>query len=247
MVKKTLWFLVITVLAVTLQSGCKARFVPMDMKDARLVWREFEQATYDFLIDDKKIANNIMTVQKGAGSTYEIDLTMAVLGGQHMVGAVVDVETFEPVSSYNRALPPPAQEAKKRESFGTYEGRNLKITVYKDGKEQDFSVKLPQMVVDNESILMLVRNLPLAEGYRKLVNLAIIATVRVAPYEVWVEGVETVQVPYGEVECYKVVYSYKGLGSVPDMYAWYSADEYKDLVKYVNQNVTFELSELEVR
>jgi hypothetical protein len=239
--------LVITVLAVTLLSGCKARFVPMDLQDARLAWREFEQATYDFLINDEKKAENIMTVQKGAGNHYEIDLTMEILGGQHLVGAVVSGETFEPVSSYNRVLPPPAQEANKRESFGVYEGRNLKITVYKDGKEQDFSVKLPQMVMDNESALMLVRNLPLAAGYKKLVNLAIIATVQVAPYEVWVEGVETVQVPYGEVECYKVVFSYKGLGGVPDMYAWYSTDEHKDMVKYVNQNVTFELTGLEVR
>lgn len=237
--------LILTIITVTLVSGCRARFVSMDMQDARLVWRDYEQATYDFLVNGEKMAENSMTVQKKAGNTYEIDLSMEILGGHHQVGAVVNRETFEPVSSYNRNLPPSEQEANKRESFAVYEGRNLKITVLKDGQEQEFSVKLPQMVMDNESVLMMVRNLPLAEGYKKLVNLAIIATVRVAPYEVWVDGVETVQVPYGEVECYKVVYTYKGLGNVPDMYAWYSADADKILVKYVNQNVTFKLTGIE--
>ena len=245
--RKTRLLLVFTVIAVTLASGCKARFVPMDMKDARLAWPEYEKATYDFLINGEKAAENVMTVQKTAGNMFEIDLYMEILGGQHLVGAVVNGETFEPVSSYNRSLPPSEQEANKQESFGVYDGRNLKITVHKGGKEQDFSLKLPQMVMDNESSLMMVRNLPLAEGYKKLVNLAIIATVQVAPYEVWVEGVETVSVPYGELECFKVVYTYKGIGTVPAMYAWYSTDSDKVMVKYVNQNVTFELTDLQSR
>ena len=59
---------------------------------------------------------------------------------------------------------------------------------------------------------MMVRNLPLREGYRKLLNLAVISTVQVAPYEIRVEAKDKVQAPFGEIECYKVVYSYKGLG-----------------------------------
>ena len=247
MQKRYTWtvFLFSALILAFLLSGCKGRFVPMDMDDARLAWGDFEEAVYDFLIDDEKRGESVLTVERIRNNTYAIDMVINIDGGEHLVGAEVDGETFLPLSSYNRVLPPPEAESRKRETFAEYEGQNLSIIAHRDGEEQDYSIRLPHMVVDNESSLMMVRNLPLQVGYQKLLNLAIISTVQVAPYEIRVEGVETVQAPYGEIECYKVVYSYKGLGNVPDMFAWYSADEAKVMVKYINRNVTFILTSFE--
>jgi hypothetical protein len=83
--------------------------------------------------------------------------------------------------------------------------------------------------------------MPLEEGYKKVINLAILATVKVVPFEVRVTGREKVTVPAGEYDCYRVELQYKGFMPAAALKFWYSADDKKLMVKSVQGTTTFEL------
>ncbi len=126
---------------------------------------------------------------------------------------------------------------------GTYIQDKLQLIVVRGEKEQKMSIRIPEHVIDNESSLMMIRNFPLAEGYVKNVNLSVVGTGMVAPYRVTATNRESITVPYGTFECYKVVWQYTGRGSAPDITSWYSTDEARLLVQYTQQSVRFELAE----
>ena len=224
--------------------GCSSSRPEMDLGDVELVWQDHEVATYDFLVDGEKRAQNVFTIEKD-GENFKIDSFLEIDVGINATGAVVRGDDLQPVSAYYKNLPPPTSEAVSIEVTGQYEEGELAVEALQGEEGQELTVSLPGLVIDNESVLMAIRNFPLEEGYVKDINISIVSSAQVAPYTIKVEALETVQVPYGEVESYKVVMEYTGQGSVPDMYAWYSNDADRIMVKYQNRNVLFELNDLD--
>jgi len=223
-----------------LLTGCGKELPEMNLDDLDWVWSDFEKAVYDFSVDNEKVAEAIFTIKK-EGEHYQIEQLLEIDGGIHATGAVVRKEDLQPLTAYFRNLPPATAEAQAVDIQGQYEQGKLKLQALVGEKEQNVNITLPGKVLDNESVLMAMRNFPLQAGYTKDIKIAIIASAQVAPYTIEVEGLETVRVPYGELECHKVVMKYNGPGNVPEMYAWYSNDERRILVKYQNQNVLFAL------
>ncbi|KAB3527262.1 DUF3108 domain-containing protein [Alkaliphilus serpentinus] len=206
-----------------------------------LAWKDQEKAVYNLSVNDSVISEVVFTIERTDDSVYKVDSYTEVQGGVTNSGAFVDTSSFLPLSTYYIQKPPPEATRKETEIKGEYQEDVLKLNINSEGKVQEKEVKLPKNIVDNESVLMMVRNLALEEDFQQSINIVIPVSAQVAPYSIKVVAKELVEVPYGEFEAFKVMFRYTGKGSVPDMYAWYTADESKIMLKYVNQNAKFEL------
>jgi serine/threonine protein kinase len=103
------------------------------------------------------------------------------------------------------------------------------------GKTEVKKLDLDGPVFDNQEFTQLVRRLPLASGYK--VTLPVLASISSAfvPIQIQVIGTETVTVPAGTFQCYKVALS---VGQT----FWYSTDAHRYLVKYEARSVVAELA-----
>lgn len=91
-------------------------------------------------------------------------------------------------------------------------------------------------IYDNEQAIQLMRRLPLAVGYSTDVSLLIgLGGGSVLPIKIDVSGKESVTVPAGTFECYKVTLS---IGQT----FWYATDPQRHLVKFEAGGVIAELS-----
>ena len=106
--------------------------------------------------------------------------------------------------------------------------------VKSSGKAEVKKVALDGPVFDNDEFFQLVRRLPLAPGYK--IGLSLMAPGgSIVIWEVEVSGLETVTVPAGTFECFK-------LKPVDGQTYWYSTDAHRYLVKFEANGGVAELS-----
>lgn len=103
--------------------------------------------------------------------------------------------------------------------------------------ETDKVIGLEGAVFDNESVLHMSRRLPLAVGYETTLPIMVSFTHSVMTTDMSVEALETITVPAGTFECFKVVYS---IGET----TWYSNDANRYPVQIQAEGVTFQLSDI---
>jgi hypothetical protein len=63
--------------------------------------------------------------------------------------------------------------------------------------------------------------------------------------ELKVLGIETIEVPAGEFECFKVVWSYPNMDKYHDTYYWFSTDDQRLLVLYEFSTTQWKLRSIE--
>jgi tetratricopeptide (TPR) repeat protein len=95
-------------------------------------------------------------------------------------------------------------------------------------------------VFDNASVVHLTRRLPLAEGYEVTLPVMVTFVGGLTPIDVTVKGIESVTVPAGTFECFKVSFS---IGETH----WYSTDAHRYPVKLDTGGVSFQLSQISQR
>lgn len=116
-----------------------------------------------------------------------------------------------------------------------------KAEVKLKGKNEVKTVELEGVFFDNEECLALMRRLPLTTNYSTTVQLFVGLTGgNTLPIKLDVTALETVKVPAGTFECYKVELNIKQT-------FWYSADEHRYLVKFEAGGVVAELAEIRQR
>ncbi len=122
-------------------------------------------------------------------------------------------------------------------------GDELSMTANTEKGVDAKTVKLPQRYVDNESLLISLSSLKYEEGYSKNINVSIIDAAEIVTFNVSYKGIETIEVPYGKIECIKVALKYDGLvlGPKPLMYFWYSNDEKRIPIMSENSGVFLKL------
>ena len=237
---------ILIILSLVICFGCSPKAqVFEDFSKVNIVWDDYEKATYDLYVDGVKTAGYEVLIEQNIDDdtlVYKVETTTTSKDGVGVQGAVVN-RFMEPKNSYYKQTIRGGNITRSAEIYGVYEHGNLSIDRIIGEKYESQSVELPENSIDNEYSLMLARNLPLTKGYSTSLNIAVIATAQVAPYKISVEGIEKIKVPYGEVECYKVVWKYRGIGRVPNIYAWYSTGSDKKMIKYVNQNLELMLTE----
>ena len=146
---------------------------------------------------------------------------------------VVDSDSFKPVSSTRSIVT--SEEDELIEVTYTEEG-----ALIRQGERQS-GLSVPEHSYDNDTSLFLWRTLPFAEGYEAAYN-TIITNFRSRQTVVLnVPRRETVSVPAGEFEAWRLEIS----TSNADQVAWYADTPAHPLVKYDNdRGVIFELTDL---
>lgn len=155
-------------------------------------------------------------VETNGSKAWRIGRRMS--GGGHMLSSVdVDLEHFRPITSYWKHTL--LGEVSAVFKAGTVEMRRV-------GTEDPINIRSDKTAYDNEEVMHLLRRLPLAEGYKT--KFAIITTLGggvIMPIGVDVPKKESVTVPAGTFECFKVALD---IGQN----FWISDDEHRYLVKF---------------
>jgi len=156
-------------------------------------------------------------------------------GTQVVSGVVADAQTFRPISSWF-----------EHSVLGNFhaEYTPVQVKVQSPGEDEvavnEFD--LTDTVYDNEQAVQLMRRLPLAVGYKT--KLPIFVTFTGGKHlEVAMEVLEkeTVTVPAGEFECYKVKLE---IENVLSQSLWFSADANRYLVKLDAEGIVGELASI---
>jgi Protein of unknown function (DUF3108). len=242
----TLAICCITLLSI--YSGCSVKTQTnwTGITGIKIPWGDYEEAVYKYtangkVTDDVKFI--IEKLEQQGRLVYEMRTPIMLKEGEYVTGAVVDYETLKPLSSFVWRHPPEQYKDKKLDITGKY-GDKLEIEAVSAKNTQKMKVNLKGECVDNESSVMTIRALPLETGYKKAMNLCIISTAKNVPYEIIVKDKEKVTVPFGNIECFKCEFRYKGILPSSTITLWYSADDKKHLIKYENGATIFELKSI---
>jgi len=150
-----------------------------------------------------------------------------LLAGPQSVSSVdADAETFRPLSSHWKH----SMLGEVSATYGTGS-----VEVRRVGKEQPTTITFDGPILDNEEAVHAMRRLPLQVGYKT--TLPIVSTLGGSPIQVGLEvvGKETVEVPAGKFDCFKV-----HLGLVNQDF-WFSDDTHRYLVKFEAGPITAQL------
>lgn len=140
-----------------------------------------------------------------------------VAGGQSFSSVDVDAETFRPISSrWKHVL---LGDVSAVYGMGEVETKRV-------GSAETKKISFDKTVFDNEQTLHVMRRLPLEVGYKTTIPIiAILGASTVIPVGLEVLAKESVKVPAGEFDCFKVQLS---IGQT----FWFSSDAHRYLVKF---------------
>jgi hypothetical protein len=124
----------------------------------------------------------------------------------------------------------------------TYSSEKVEqLNIKKDGSVSTTIVPLNRPVYDQSELEMLIRCLPLREGYQASISGVAPAATFVYDIKIVVAGREKVAVPAGTFDCYKVLVNQAGQERV----YWISADAHAYIVKStLSEMVTLELNSI---
>jgi tetratricopeptide (TPR) repeat protein len=139
---------------------------------------------------------------------------------------VVDRHTFRPISStFNHTL--------LGNAIAEYSPKKVTIrSKGKDGKESVKKFDLDGIYYDNEQGWQLFRQLPLTDNYKATVPICVTFGGGPMKLDVEVTGKETVEVPAGKFECYKLL-----IKQVQQTF-WISTDAHRYAVKFEAGGIT---------
>ncbi|MGD9635047.1 MAG: tetratricopeptide repeat protein [Pirellulales bacterium] len=105
------------------------------------------------------------------------------------------------------------------------------------GKDKTFTLNFTPPAFDNEQCVELFRRLPLAEGYKTTITVVTSLGGNQLSLVITVSGKETITVPAGTYECYKLDLS---VGQT----FWVSTDEHRYVVRFAAGGVTADLAKV---
>jgi hypothetical protein len=156
-----------------------------------------------------------------------------LMAGPQSVSSVdADAETFRPLSSHWK-------HSMLGEVSATY--RTGSVEVQRVGKAQPTTITFDGPILDNEEAMHAMRRFPLQVGYKTTLPVATTLGGTVISIGVDVQGKETVEVPAGKFDCFKV-----HLGLVNQDF-WFSDDAHRYLVKFDAGPITAQLTSITQR
>ena len=157
------------------------------------------------------------------------------LNGTQVVSFVdADPETFRPLASrFDHPL--------LGETNAIYTPTQVQLSGTGRGENTDNTVEFTQQNYDNEQAIYLIRRLPLEVGYKTTLPIFVTFTGKRLDIPLEVLEKQTVTVPAGEFECYKVDLV---LEKVMHQTLWFSADENRYLVKLNAEGIIGELASI---
>lgn len=160
---------------------------------------EYGTARIDTTVDSTAEACNIQKIKH-----YKQDETVIESG------ATVATDTLMPRSSYYNKTAP----YEKFEVSTKYSDRWEVET--KGAKSSSQTVSLPSTYYDNESLMVILGSISYEVGRTYRLNATVPLTAGISMLKVKCEGTETISVPYGDAECFKM--------SFGETILWFSVD-----------------------
>ena len=152
-------------------------------------------------------------------------------GAESVSWVICDKHSFAPIESY--WMHSMLGEARAKYAADSV---TLKIT----SKDDPTVIKLDTPFFDNEQGVELFRRLPLKVGYKGELNIVASLGAGRIGLSVEVPEMETIKVPAGEFECYKLVLN---IGQT----FWISSDEHRYLVRFAAGGVSADLARIDQR
>jgi len=227
----------ILIIAVTL-SGCAPK-ISEDTYNIMNIFTKSRSITYE-RTEDESVSDIIYNLFVD-GNIVSTEVTIDFEAGQFRSESEFNADTLIPISAAkgnSYALDP----AQNWDIIAQYSDV-LNMTAKTPEETEMKTLDLPEHYVDNEALLFTMGALEYEEGFEKNINVAIIDAGDIVTFRVSYMGLETVEVPYGNIECIKVEVKYTGLvlGAKPKMYMWYTNDEMRIPVMYENRGIFLKL------
>jgi hypothetical protein len=188
-------------------------------------WPDSESLTY--AVKDKRGADlgKIVLAVDGQGSNTKLSQRFEGQSTRDDTTVVVNGTTLKPVSSSREITT--ARDKERIEVTYTPNG-----ALIKQGDEKQSGLSVPEHAYDNDSSLFLWRTLKFEPGYKA--SYVSVITNRRTRQTVHLEviGKETVRVPAGAYEAWKLQVKAKGVTQL----AWYADTAARPLVRYDNDN-----------
>ncbi len=156
-------------------------------------------------------------------------------GTQVVSGVVADAQTFRPISSwFNHSM--------MGDFHADYTPQQVVIQSPGEGEAAVNEFDLADTVYDNEQAVQLMRRLPLAVGYKTKLPIFVTFTGgKRIDVSMEVEEKETLTVPAGEFECFRVRLK---IENVLNQSLWFSVDANRYLVKLDAEGIVGELDSI---
>ncbi len=198
-------------------------------------WTGTEHAEYNIIkdSDNSALGTSTFDVQPaGDATTIEQRLQIGAVT-QHFV-VKVDPQTLKPLASTEEVAGSPNDFSLS----GTYADNKLTVTAKTSQGEKSATIDVPPDAYDNNSLLAILRGLPFSAGNAASFTNIIPANAAQVKATATVAGQESVAVPAGTFDTYKVMMDFGGLQKQT---AWYEVASPHRLIKYDNGTTQFVL------
>jgi hypothetical protein len=235
MLKK--WFLIALIAA--LAAACSTSPTPSATSTELKLsppWIGNEHFEYNLLSDQdgSPIGSGTIDVRPSSTATSIEQLYQIGKVTQHIIGTI-DPQSLRPISGEQQVT----GSQKDFSLVTTYQNNTLTIKATTAQGEKDFTIGVAPDSIDNDSVLMTLRAFPLADGYTTSFNTVVGASALQINSTLSVVGKETITVPAGTFETYKVTL---GFGSGSNQTTWYEVAAPHRLIQYDNGQNKFVLA-----
>ncbi len=198
-------------------------------------WKDGDRATYDWVNKSgAKIGTSELSYSR-SGSNWVLTEVDKIGTLDQTAAVTVDGTTLKPLG-----------EQKTIKSQGTdatvdttYQGGKLDIKAVVNGQNKSATLDVPSDSLDNDQIIVTLRALKFADGYQGSYVNVNGATATKLNTTVRVVGKESVTVPAGTFDAWKVELRFGGQAT---QYTWYQVDAPNQLLQYDNGQTKMVLS-----
>ncbi|MDZ7729316.1 MAG: DUF3108 domain-containing protein [Dehalococcoidia bacterium] len=220
-------------------------------------WNGAETGHYELLDDGGQLYGQCTLETEPSGETLTIRRLCGDAAGEGFRDdgmAVVDAETLQPIESERVVVRPDDQirntwtgDYREDVALLAYEQINLETDEVEDSFETERELPEPTEdspdpgYYDDESLFWLLRGIPLEEGWEDAYHNVNLGTARIVVAEVLVEEQETIEVPAGEFETWRVRIRTESI----TQRVWIEAAEPHRMIRANIEDLTYELESFE--
>jgi hypothetical protein len=221
--------------------GCSSSAAPSGSSSAVTLtltppWTGADHAEYNILkdADNSLLGTSVIDIQP-ASDAITIDHRLEISGVTQHFDVKVDPQTLKPLVTTEEVTGSPNNYS----LTGTYADNKLAITAKTSQGDKSITIDVPADAYDNNSLLPILRGIPFSDGYAASFTNIVPANAAQVKVTLTVPGQESVTVPAGTFDTYKVVMEFNG--GQPQT-AWYEVASPHRLIKYDNGTTQFVLT-----
>ncbi len=199
-------------------------------------WKGNEHAEYNIIkdADNSALGTSVFDIQPASDATIVEQRLQLGAVTQHFV-VKVDPQTLKPLVSTEEVTGSPNDFS----LTGTYANNKLAITAKTAQGDKNATVDVPPDAYDNNSLLAILRGLPFSAGGASSFTNVVPVNAAQIKSTATISGQESVTVPAGTFDTYKVVMSF---GGAQQQTVWYEIASPHRLIKYDNGTTQFVLA-----